>query len=121
MPIIDKTELQNVIGGDENLLADLAIMFVHSLPDLEARIQVGVDNHAANEIETAARQLRSRISNFGASELKNQAGKLELAARNQEIHRVETLQHKLFADVEQLVVELRSLTKLPLKRETVEN
>jgi len=102
-------------AGDDDLLADLAIMFVQLLPDLESRIQFGIENNDAQEVESAAHQLKSRVSYFGAADLRDCAGKLELAARNGDSQTFLSIQTQLFADVEKLIEELRVLTNLSLE------
>lgn len=117
MPVINQAELQKMIGGDEDLLSDLAIMFVKLLPDLESRIRFGIENHDSAEVESSAHQLKSRISYFGAAELRDCAGQLELAARKGQSKQFASLGGELFQGVEQLIEELRVLTNLSLEME----
>ena len=42
MSIIDPIKLKNMTAGDDDLVADLAIMFVRKLPELEAQMRIGL-------------------------------------------------------------------------------
>lgn len=115
MPIIDSTQLKKITAGDQELIADLAIMFVQNLPELKARIRIGIESGDAAEIESGAHQLKSRVSYFGASCLSEQSGKLESAARNSQRADLLKLQESLFEGVDQMIQELRTLTNLALE------
>lgn len=114
MSIIDPVSLQKMTAGDEELLADVAVIFVRLLPDLKARLRIGVEHQDAGEIETAAHQLKSRVSYFGATELQEIAIEIETAAQVSEFGNVTQLHDQMLEGLDQLIDELRSLTKLSL-------
>ncbi|QEG23027.1 Hpt domain-containing protein [Mariniblastus fucicola] len=115
MSIIDHNKLQTMTAGDEDLIADLAIMFVQRLPALAARIRIGIETGDVDQIESGAHQLKSRLSYFGATGLREQAIELESAARKRESDRLAKLHTELFDDVDKLIEELRTLTNLALE------
>jgi len=117
MPIINHNELQRMTGGDQELLADLAVIFVRQLPELQARIRIGTETGNAAEIESCAHQLKSRVSYFGANELRQRIEKMEVAAGTNDTNSVAKMQRELKDDIQQLVEELRQLTKLELRIE----
>ena len=43
MSIIDPIKLKNMTAGDDDLVADLAIMFVRKLPELKAQMRIGIE------------------------------------------------------------------------------
>ena len=115
MPIIDPIKLQKMTAGDDDLVADLAIMFVQKLPELKARIRIGIESGNAEQVESGAHQLKSRVSYFGATSLHEPSSQLETAAHCGDQKNLTTIHNKLFADVDQLIQELRTLTNLALE------
>ena len=115
MPIIDQNELNKMTAGDSDLVADLAIMFVKQLPELEARIRIGIENGETAEVESGAHQLKSRVSYFGATELRQRVAEFELAAGNETPDALGKYHNEIFAEVDQLIEELRNLTQLALE------
>lgn len=115
MTIIDPTKLQNMTAGDSALVADLAIMFVQRLPELKARIRIGIESGDHSEVESGAHQLKSRVSYFGATSLHEQSGHLENAARVGDREKLAVIHDQLFADIDILIQELRTLTNLALE------
>lgn len=115
MPIIDPIKLQNMTAGDSDLVADLAIMFVQSLPELKAQIRIGIESGDVAEVESAAHQLKSRVSYFGATSLQEQSGQFENAAHAGDREKLAALHDQLFTDIDILIQELRTLTNLALE------
>lgn len=118
MPIIDSKQLQKMTAGDDDLVADLAIMFVKYLPDLRAKIRIGIESGDTEAVESGAHQLKSNVAYFGATTLRDQSSQLEDAARNGQQAELSTLNERLFADVDRLIQELRTLTCLALELDT---
>ena len=117
MPIINQNELHKMTAGDADLVADLAIIFVKQLPQLQARIRLGIETHDASELESCAHQLKSRVSYFGATELRQQIEDFEHAAGTQSQGELSDRQSELCTGIEQLIDELRQLTDLELQIE----
>jgi HPt (histidine-containing phosphotransfer) domain-containing protein len=115
MSVIDQTALEKMIACDEELLADLAIMFVQLLPDLEARLRIGIENGVAPEVETVAHQLRSRVAYFGATGLQTLASRVELAAREGDLTDIGPACQQMLDGVNEMLAELRAITRLPLE------
>ena len=118
MPIINPTELQKMTAGDDDLVADLAIMFVKYLPGLKALIRIGIESGDTEAVESGAHQLKSNVAYFGATTLRDQCGQIETAARNGQQDELLELNDRLFADVDELLQELRTLTNLALEIDT---
>lgn len=115
MPVIDENELTRMTGGDDELVADLAIMFVQQLSQLKARVRIGIENGNHEDVEEAAHQLKSRVSYFGATELRQQVADFEDAVSKQATAELREMQSSLFNVVDELVDELRHLTNLSLE------
>ncbi len=118
MPIIDPIKLKNMTAGDDDLAADLAIMFVRKLPELRAQMRIGIETGDAVAVASGAHQLKSRVSYFGATSLHEQSSELETAAHNNDLEKMTMLHDNLFTGVNQLIQELRELTKLSLELNT---
>lgn len=118
MATIDLHALNKMIGDDQELLADVAIMFARSLPEMKARLRFGIENREASDIENASHQLRSHLSYFGANGLKLVASQIESAARRKELTSIPELNQQLFEGIDQLLNELRTLTNLSLEVES---
>jgi HPt (histidine-containing phosphotransfer) domain-containing protein len=116
MPEIDPNALENMTGGDHELLADLATMFVQLLPDIEARLRVAIENRDNEEIGMVAHQLRSRVSYFGATHLQNLAKNIELTAKNSDFTETAKSCQQMLTGIDDVLVELRALTRLSLEK-----
>lgn len=115
MPIIDPNALNNVTQGDDELLADLATMFVQFLPDMEARLRLAVESDDADTLRETAHQLRGRAGYFAAGSVVDLASKLEHNGRRGELKKAGELLDDLLVQVNEMVEELRSYTKLSLE------
>lgn len=117
MKYIDKSKIEKLTNGDDWLVADLAVMFVKSLPELESSIRFGIDHGELHKVVEGAHQLKSRVSYFGASKLREQAGEMEMAAARGQRKNLPKLNNELFEGIYALIEELRSLTNLELEVE----
>ena len=116
MSVIDNAALQKVIGQDEELLADLAVMFVQFLPDVEGRLRVGLENRDCTLIESVFHQLRSRVSYFGATKIQGFAKTIEERARDSDLDGIDHDCQQIMQDIDEMISELRTLTRLPLEK-----
>ena len=116
MSVIDSAALEKMIGEDEELLADLAVMFVQFLPDVEGRLRVGLETRDHELIQSVFHQLRSRVSYFGATKIQLFAKSIEERAREQDFDGIDEDCENILRDIEELIVELREMTRLPLER-----
>jgi HPt (histidine-containing phosphotransfer) domain-containing protein len=116
MTLIDQTALESITGGDLELLADLAIIFVQMLPDTDARLRLAVQSSNAKEISLVAHQLHSRFGYFGAKPLQELSRKIELSANRNDLANIADWYTEMRAGIETLLNELRSMTRLPLEK-----
>ena len=115
MALVDQEALTQMTGGCDEMLADLATLFVQLLPDSEARLRLALENQDRNEIGMLAHQLRSRVAYFGATELSEVAVKIEHRLQDACLIGVGESCEELLAGIEELLVELRTMTGLPLE------
>ncbi len=117
MPLIDPIQLDQMTAGDDELLADLSVMFVKLLPEIESRVRLGLINGDAGSIKSAAHQLKSRVSYFGATTVRNRVQYLESMAVNNTPEYLSPIADAIFDDIDRLIVELSVLTGLALERD----
>ena len=115
MPHIDAASLKQFILGDDVLLADLATIFVQSLPDCKARLRFSVQGHDAMMLREAAHQLASRLGYFQAEGLRELAKRLEQCGITNQLDGMRDAVDQLTQGLDELVGELRQLTQLPLR------
>jgi len=115
MAHIDQHALAAFIQHDDELLGELAIMFVQSLPDSEARLRYAVDHRDASVLRETVHQLKSRLAYFSAESLQQQALHLEQCGRGNQLDEARPLVEQLLIGIEEMLCELRLLTRLPLQ------
>lgn len=79
--IIDLTEALAHIGGDEELLMELATLFLGEYPHVLENLRAAVTNGNAEDIMYHAHALRGAMSNFVTHETENAARRLEQLGR----------------------------------------
>ena len=70
------------VGGDEELLREIAGLFLEECPKLLGDLRAAVSDRDAVRIERAAHSLKGSVGNFGADCAFNAALQLEMAGRN---------------------------------------
>lgn len=113
--LIDQDELNNVIQGDEALLAELATMFAQYMPDMQSRLRLAVADHDVSALQENAHQLKSRLAYFGATTLREAAGDLESSESASSIHEIGGRVEQLLVGCRDLIGELNNLTGLSLR------
>ena len=114
MSLIKLEALERFIQGDEELLADLSTLFVQYYPDIEARLNLAIDNGDGESLRETAHQLKSRLGYFQAPVLVDCACRLETCGKTGDLDDADAILKTLFDGIRQLVSELRELTHLPL-------
>jgi HPt (histidine-containing phosphotransfer) domain-containing protein len=115
MPHINTESLKQFLQGDDVLLADLAVLFVQGLPDCKARLRFSVRSNNAEMLRDVTHQLASRLGYFQAEGLREQVKQLEGRGMNNQIADAGTLVEDVINGLDELVMELRHLTHLPLQ------
>ena len=70
------------LGGDEELLQELAGLFLEEYPALIDKLRAAIDAQDAHAIERAAHSLKGSVGNFGAERAHRAALDLEMIGRN---------------------------------------
>lgn len=79
--LVGKDALLARVGGDTELLGEMAAMFLDECPRHVSGIRQAVVSHDARSLETAAHALRGSVSNFTARRASQAALSLELMGR----------------------------------------
>ena len=83
--ILDLTQALERVGGDRELLGEIAALFLEDAPDLLRRMREALSNGDAYGLERSAHALKGSVSNFGAKRVYDAALALELDARKLEL------------------------------------
>ena len=98
MPL-DKKEALARVGGDPQLLAEIAALFLGDLPRALGELRKSVAARDAPAIERHAHTLKGSVANFGAHEAREAAQDLETQARTGSLDTIDdslsTLEHAL--------------------------
>ena len=77
------------VGGDEELLREIAGLFLEDYPNLMSQIQQAVHAKDAHLLERAAHSLKGSLSNFGSDAAYQAAFDLEQLGRSKSMERSE--------------------------------
>ena len=83
--ILDLTQALERVGGDRELLGEIAALFLEDAPDLLRRMREALSKGDAYRLERSAHALKGSVSNFGAKRVYDAALALEMDARKQEL------------------------------------
>ena len=97
------------VDGDENLLADLAKLFLEEGPKMLAAIQTAVSEKDAARLERAAHSIKGTVSTFAAQGAFDAALKLERLGRAGELQEVSQALMHLESEMDRLQSALQSL------------
>lgn len=75
------------LGGDEELLREVAQLFLEEYPTLVADVRLAVSAGDADGLQRAAHSLKGSVSNFGADAAYEAAFALEMIGRSREMSR----------------------------------
>lgn len=93
-------------GGDEELIAELADIFIDDCPRMMADILDAVTRKDDNAIASAAHALKGAVANFAAGPAFELALELEMIGRKSDLTRSKEVYKSLDGEIERLVDEL---------------
>jgi len=105
----DLGEALTRLQGDQELLADLARVFLNDYGNQLADIRQSLQDADLSKLERAAHSLKGSVSNFGAQRSFSVAFELEKAARSNDLESCHHLSRALAAELEILKTELAPL------------
>ena len=107
--IVGKDALLARVGGDAELLGEMAAMFLDECPRHVSGIRQAVAGHDARSLESAAHALRGSVSNFTARRASQAALSLELMGRDGDLTGSEQALAALEEELERLKPVLEEL------------
>jgi HPt (histidine-containing phosphotransfer) domain-containing protein len=107
--IFDKSVALSRVGGDLELLKEIAILFLDDYPKSLTELRAAVETGDARRLERSAHGLKGSVSNFGARPAVDAAFQLEAMGRAQHLVEVEQVLHTLELALAALRPELESL------------
>ena len=97
-------------GGDEELLREIAALFLDDYPHILAELKTSILKGAPGDLEHHAHSLKGSVANFGARDVVAAAFALEQRGRRNELDGAEADLHNLQTALDRLKQELKQLT-----------
>jgi two-component system sensor histidine kinase/response regulator len=107
--LFDKAVALSRVGGDVELLKEIAVLFLDDYPKSLTELREAVKTGDAKRVERSAHGLKGSVSNFGARPAVDAALQLETMGRAQKLVEVEQVLHTLELALAALRPELESL------------
>jgi two-component system sensor histidine kinase/response regulator len=107
--VFDRAVALSRVGGDVELLKEIAILFLDDYPKSLTELHEAVEAGDARRVERSAHGLKGSVSNFGARPAVDAAMQLETMGRAQKLVEVEHVLHTLELALAALRPELESL------------
>jgi HPt (histidine-containing phosphotransfer) domain-containing protein len=98
------------VGGDEELLREIAGLFLEDYPSLITQIEQAVAASDANSLERAAHSLKGSIANFGSDPAYHAAFELEQIGRNKNLEHAAEAYARLLSVMGHVCPELEALS-----------
>jgi HPt (histidine-containing phosphotransfer) domain-containing protein len=110
-PAIDHQDLLDRLGGDDELLAELAQIFEAETPRIMGALRSAIDANDVASVKRVAHTLRGSVAVFGAHAASHAAQSLEHMARGGSLDRAPDALATLDAEIVRLSDELTRLTR----------
>jgi CheY-like chemotaxis protein/HPt (histidine-containing phosphotransfer) domain-containing protein len=106
LPRFDEADVLDRLGGDREILTEVAAIFRHTAPDLTGEMRAALDRRDAPALRRAAHTLKGAAGNLSAKRLSAVALEIESAADAQDLVRAAALFQMAAAEVDQLLTIL---------------
>jgi two-component system sensor histidine kinase/response regulator len=83
--VLDRALALSRVGGDEELLREIAVLFLDDYPQLVTKIQDALLRNDAQDLERASHSLKGSVANFGAEPAYQAALELEKIGRSRDL------------------------------------
>ena len=98
------------VGGDEDLLREIAGLFLEDYPSLMTKIEQSVATGDAHNLERAAHTLKGSIANFGSDAAYQASFELEQIGRSKDLTRIHEAHARLLEVMSLVCPELEALS-----------
>jgi two-component system sensor histidine kinase/response regulator len=106
---LDRQVALSRVGGDEELLKEIAVLFLEDYPKSLADLHAAVSHGDSKALERAAHGLKGSVANFGAIAAVEAAKSLEALGRSEQVAEAEPVIETLESALAVLSVELEKL------------
>lgn len=106
---LDRQVALSRVGGDLELLKEIAVLFVEDYPKSLLELRAAADRGDAHAVERAAHGLKGSVANFGAADAFEAARSLEASGRAQQISGIGPVIAELERALATLKVELEAI------------
>jgi len=106
---LDRQLALSRVGGDKQLLREIADLFMEECPRAFAEIREAIAHGDAAKLENAAHALKGSVANFGARDAVDAAFRLEQMGRANQMSEAEGTLHKLESALSAVCAELATL------------
>ncbi len=89
LDIFDRTLALSRVGGDAELLKEIALLFLEDYPQSLRELREAIETGDAKRVERAAHGLKGSVSNFGARTAVEAAYRIETMGRAEQLTGVE--------------------------------
>lgn len=107
--VLDRALALSRVGGDEELLREIAGLFLDDYPSLVGKIQEALAKQDAQGLERASHSLKGSVANFGAEPAYQAALELEKIGRSKDLGHAASAFLNLQRSLESLQPELTAL------------
>lgn len=109
LAVLDRAIALSRVGGDAELLQEMAQLFLEEYPSQMDAIRSAVELRDPRAIERSAHSLKGSVGNFGAEAALNAAFSLEMIGRNGNLQEVENALAALELAIRELEPAMTSL------------
>lgn len=107
--VLDRELAMTRVGGDAELLKEIAILFLDDYPSALSDLHQALDRGDARAVERTAHGLKGSVANFGASTAVEAARSIENLGRSQKLAEAAQVLNTLELALAALRPELESL------------
>jgi HPt (histidine-containing phosphotransfer) domain-containing protein len=112
LAILDRAIALSRVGGDAELLREMAELFLEEYPRALSDVRAAVTTRNAKAVERAAHSLKGAVGNFGAEAAYRAAFELEMLGRGGDLSAVESHYRKLEGALRDLHPQMEDLSFL---------
>jgi len=110
LAVLDRSIALSRVGGDEELLREMAGLFLEEYPSALAEVRKAVAARNPKAVERAAHSLKGAVGNFGAEAAYRAAFELELLGRGGDLSKVDLHYSKLEGALRDLLPHMEQLS-----------
>lgn len=107
--VLDRAMALTRVGGDEELLQEMAQLFLEEYPAQIGAVRKAVEARDAKAIERSAHSLKGSVGNFAAGATHHAALMLEIQGRNGDLANLDAAMSELETSLRELLPELERL------------